>query len=129
MPKGRPKPADGEGITGNGNGRSPRDAVSVAPTFKVVVIGASAGGVEALKRLAETLPADLNAALAVPSGRLLFTSADDRTVRMWDVSTGECQRTISDHTRAVNALAIDPGGTLLAIASGASVRVWDSPGS
>ena len=56
--------------------------------------------------------------------RYMVTSALDNTIRMWDVSTGQCIRTFFGHVEGVWALAADT----LRIVSGANdrmLKVWD----
>ena len=51
-----------------------------------------------------------------PDGRLLATSSDDKTVRLWDPATGEHRRTLAAHGE-VTGVAFSPDGQLLASCS------------
>jgi WD40 repeat protein len=60
-----------------------------------------------------------------PDGRLLATPSLDRTVRLWDVSSGS-SRALTGHTDAVISVAWSPDGHSLASgAKDGSVRLWD----
>jgi WD40 repeat protein len=59
-------------------------------------------------------------------GGILASGNDDHTVKLWDVSTGQCYKTLGGHTNAICAIAWSPDGR--AIASGSSdrtVKLWD----
>ncbi|WP_448611813.1 nSTAND1 domain-containing NTPase [Geodermatophilus sp. URMC 60] len=62
-----------------------------------------------------------------PDGRLLATVGLDRTVRLWDVGTGEPHGApLEGHTDYVWSAAFSPNGQLLATASlDRTVRLWD----
>ena len=81
------------------------------------------------RRHPSTLTGHTNSVHAVawsPDGTRLATAGDDRTVRIWDPTTGETLTTLTGHTGAVRAVAWSPDGTRLATASDDdTVRIWD----
>jgi WD40 repeat protein len=61
-----------------------------------------------------------------PDGLTLASASDDRTVRLWDVRTGQHKASLSGHTNVVSAVAFSPDG--LTLASGSidqTVRLWE----
>jgi WD40 repeat protein/tRNA A-37 threonylcarbamoyl transferase component Bud32 len=62
-----------------------------------------------------------------PDGRHLASAGHDRTVRVWDVTTGREVRKLSGHADVVYGLAYSPDGDRLATASwDGTVKVWDA---
>lgn len=58
-------------------------------------------------------------------GRSLISASADRTIRMWDLATGDLQMELDQHTSYVNDLWVD-GSRLWSASADQSVRVWDT---
>jgi WD40 repeat protein len=62
-----------------------------------------------------------------PDGKVLATSGQDRTVRLWDAATGESRRVLTGHSHDVNYVTFSPDGRTLATASeDQTVKLWDA---
>ncbi|MFG2291280.1 trypsin-like peptidase domain-containing protein [Streptomyces sp. NPDC048595] len=61
-----------------------------------------------------------------PDGRMLATGSNDKTVRLWDTTTGKARATLKGHTAAVWSVAFSPDGHTLATSSDDTVRLWDT---
>ncbi len=61
-----------------------------------------------------------------PNGQLLATGSWDKTIRLWDVRTGQVRHTLPGHTNQIRSVCFSPDGQRLASAAeDKSVRLWD----
>ena len=61
-----------------------------------------------------------------PDGQTLASGSDDRTIRFWDVATGQHKATLEGHTGWVRSVAFSPDGQTLASGSDdRTIRLWD----
>jgi WD40 repeat protein/serine/threonine protein kinase len=59
-------------------------------------------------------------------GRFLISGSDDKTIRLWDVATGEEIRCFQGHTDKVTAVSVSPDGRhLLSGSRDKTLRLWD----
>lgn len=61
-----------------------------------------------------------------PVWSTLASASDDGTINVWDTQTGELERTIRAHTRAVTGLDFAASGRLASCSGDLSIKVWDS---
>ena len=65
-----------------------------------------------------------------PNRSRVASGSDDKTVRVWDVQTGQCQHTLKGHSSWVRSVVFSPDGSRVASGSNdKTVRVWDVPSS
>ena len=58
-----------------------------------------------------------------------MTTSDDRTVKLWDLATGETVLTLRGHSGAVLGLACRPDGSQIATTGSDDARIWDTAAS
>ena len=62
-----------------------------------------------------------------PDGRRIVSGSSDKSVRVWDSSTGEVQNVLEGHAHSVWSVGFSPDGRRIVSGSwDKSVRVWDS---
>ncbi|MCJ7695000.1 MAG: hypothetical protein MUO40_06180 [Anaerolineaceae bacterium] len=68
----------------------------------------------------------MNTIAISPDGRQVISGSTDETLRVWDLASGECLRTLHGHTDSVNTIAITADGRQVVSGSGdKTLKVWD----
>lgn len=81
----------------------------------------------AIRRINPSLghAAGVTACAFSPDGRWAVSGSDDRTLKLWEVTTGECLHTWTGHGRTVTACAFFPDGSqILSASDDRSLRTW-----
>ena len=68
---------------------------------------------------------EVNAAALFPDGLRAVTGSDDRTVKLWDTTTGRELLSLPQ-SRAVTAVAVAPDGQSVFTVAGGTARIWSA---
>ncbi|MCC5656033.1 ribosome assembly protein 4 [Nostoc sp. XA010] len=61
-----------------------------------------------------------------PDGKTLAFGSEDKTIKLWDVSTGKAIKTLTGHNSLVNSVGFSPDGKTLASGSDDNtIKLWD----
>jgi len=73
-----------------------------------------------------TQTSQINKLISHPTMPLLVTAHEDKYIRLFDITTGQCTYSMLTHLDSVTTLAIDPAGfSLVSGGHDCSIRFWD----
>ncbi|KIM97029.1 hypothetical protein OIDMADRAFT_105875 [Oidiodendron maius Zn] len=62
-----------------------------------------------------------------PDGRQIASGSDGWTIKLWDATTGDLQKTLTGHSNSVFAIAFSPDGRQIASGShDRTIKLWDA---
>ncbi|MCI0695865.1 NB-ARC domain-containing protein [candidate division KSB1 bacterium] len=68
----------------------------------------------------------VNAVAITPDGKYAVSASSDKTLKVWDLTSGQTLRTLEGHSDEVNSVAITPNGEYAVSASkDKTLKVWD----
>jgi WD40 repeat protein len=96
-----------------------------SPSIQIVSSKTTSANLSLITTLSGHLTGVSSIALT-PDGQILASGSADRTIKIWNLSTGKVQTTLSGHSSAVNSVAFSPDGQTLASGSvDKTIKLWD----
>ncbi len=67
----------------------------------------------------------INVIAFTKNGRSLITGSYDRTIKVWDVASGQLRYSLRGHGERIRAIAVHPYQNIIASASNDGIRIWN----
>ena len=61
-----------------------------------------------------------------PNGKYIISGSRDSTIKIWDIKTEKCLKTLEGHKYSVNSVAISPNGKyIVSGSSDSTIKIWN----
>ena len=68
----------------------------------------------------------VNSVAISPDGKYIVSGSIDKTIKIWDIKTGECLKTLEGHSLSVESVAISLDGKYIVSGSrDTTIKIWD----
>ncbi|PAX57149.1 serine/threonine-protein kinase [Brunnivagina elsteri] len=95
------------------------------PTNPISIIASKDSDVF-LKRTLTGHSSPVNSLAISPDGNTLASGSSDKTIKLWNLATGEEIRTLTGHSHRIHSVAISPDGkTLVSGSSDKTIKLWN----
>lgn len=68
---------------------------------------------------------NVNAVCFSPDGKFAISGSEDKTIILWDVTTGKCLNKFTEHKSSINTLCFSPDGKELISGAGDILSIWN----
>jgi len=63
--------------------------------------------------------------VAVVDGQRIVSASADRTLKVWNLTTGQVEQTLTSHESSVNSVAVVDGQRIVSASFDRTLKVWD----
>ncbi len=68
----------------------------------------------------------VNSVAVSPDGKWAVSGSDDKSIKIWDLDSGQCRGTLEGHTNKVNCVSVTPDGTrIISGSDDETICVWN----
>jgi len=67
----------------------------------------------------------VTALVVTPDGKIIISGSSDDTIKLWNMETGECLKTLKGHSGLIHSLAITLDGRQIISGSLMETKIWD----
>ena len=68
----------------------------------------------------------IHSVTVTPDGKNIISGSWDKTIKIWDIKSSECIRTLYGHTGSVNSIVVTQDGkTIISGSNDETIRLWD----
>ncbi len=61
-----------------------------------------------------------------PNGEYIVSGGGDKTIKLWDINSGKCIKTLDSHDNEINSVVVTPNGkTIISGSSDKTIKLWD----